>query len=183
MEKDLNKEVVENVAEQSTKKKAPSKKTVDDVKPSDRVSIDNLCDWDIGFVGIETNRDITIAGGVKNFRSLTVAEVDAQVKTGNIAFCGEDGFGKHASIRINDPLIREYVFQKAVDPLQLTEENVRKLLSIQDKKKFHQTLSDLVVKDHEKKMITRLVERVGRDDMPSYQIVAIEKLSGIKFEN
>lgn len=183
MQKDLNKEIIENVAEQSTKKKVPSKKTVDDVKPSDRVSIDNLCDWDIGFVGIETKRDITIAGGVKNFRSLTVAEVDAQVKTGNVAFCGEDGFGKHASIRINDPLIREYVFQEAVDPLQLTEENVKKLLAIQDKKKFHQALSDLVVKNHEKKMITRIVERIGRDDMPSYQIVAIEKLSGIKFED
>ena len=38
-------------------------------------------------------------------------------------------------------------------------------------------------KNHEKKMITRIVERIGRDDMPSYQIVAIEKLSGIKFED
>lgn len=183
MEKDLNKETAVEATRQSAKKKTPINKTVEDIMPSDRVSIDNLCDWDIGFAGIETNRDITIAGGVKNFRSLTVAEVDAQVKTGNVAFCGEDGFGRHASIRINDPLIREYVFQEAVDPLQLTEENVRKLLSIQDKKKFHQALSDLVVKNHEKKMITRLVERIGRDDMPSYQIVAIEKLSGIKFED
>ena len=179
----VNKEVSEKPKQRVSSKKSTAVKTVDDIKPSDRVSIDNLCDWDIGFTSYETNRDIVISGGVKNYRNLTVAEIDAQVKNGNIAFCGENGFGDHASIRINDPLVREYVFQEPIDPVQLTEDAVRNLLSIQDKRKFNQMLSELVVKRHEKRMIVRLVDKIGKDDIPSYQIVAIEKISGIKFDN
>lgn len=157
-------------------------RTVDDVKLSDRVSIDNLCDWEIGFVSAETGKDITIAPGIKNFKGLTVAEVDSQVKLGNGAFCGVDNLGSHAAIRINDPIIREYVFQEETDPLQLTEETVRDLLSIQNKQKFNERLSELVVRRSEKRMIVRLVDRIGKDDVPSYQIAAIEKISGIKFD-
>lgn len=179
MEKELDKSTTTN----RTRKQTTVLKSVEDIKPSDRVSIDNLCDWDIYFSGIENNKDIVISGGVKNYRNLTVAEVDAQVKVGNFVFCGTDGSGTHASIRINDPLIREYVFQEQVDPIQLTEDNVKKVLDIDDKNEFKKALSELVVLKHEKRMINRIVERIGRDDMPSYKIVAIEKLSGIKFED
>lgn len=175
------KEPTEKATKTATRKTAP-KKTVEDIKPSDRVSIDNLCDWVVSFEGFETNRGIIIPEGVKNYKNLTVAEVDAQVKTGNIGFIGTDGFGSHAPFRINDPVIREYVFGEAVDPIQLTEDAVRELLSIQNKQKFYETLESLVVTKAEKRMIVRLVMKVGMDDVPSYQIAAIEKISGIKFD-
>lgn len=171
----------EKTVKTTTRKIAP-KKTIEDIKPSDRVSIDNLCDWVISFESYETNRGIDIPDGVKNYKNLTVAEVDSQVKTGNIGFVGTDGFGSHAPFRINDPVIREYVFGEPVDPIQLTEDAVRELLAIQNKQKFYKALESLVVTKAEKRMIVRLVERVGMDDVPSYQIAAIEKISGIKFD-
>ena len=174
-------ETEEKVVKTTTRKTA-QKKTVEDVKPSDRVSIDNLCDWVISFESFESNRGIDIPDGVKNYKNLTVAEVDSQVKTGNIGFVGTDGFGSHAPFRINDPVIREYVFGEAVDPVQLTEDAVRELLAIQNKQKFYNALESLVVTKAEKRMIVRLVERVGIDDVPAYQIAAIEKISGIKFD-
>jgi len=162
-----------------TKKKI---KTVDDVKLSDRVSIDNLCDWPIGFVSMENGKDITIAAGIKNFKGLTVAEVDSQVKAGNDAFCGNDTLGAHAPIRINDPVVREYVFQELVEPEQLTEETVNELLQIDNKNEFKNRLSELVVREFEKRMIVRLIEKLGKDDIPSYKLAAVEKISGIKFD-
>ena len=174
-------ETEEKVVKTTTRKTA-QKKTVEDVKPSDRVSIDNLCDWVISFESFESNRGIDIPDGVKNYKNLTVAEVDSQVKTGNIGFVGTDGFGSHAPFRINDPVIREYVFGEVVDPVQLTEDAVRELLAIQNKQKFYNALESLVVTKAEKRMIVRLVERVGIDDVPAYQIAAIEKISGIKFD-
>lgn len=177
----MEKELEKVPATRTRKSNTTKTKTLDDIRPSDRVSIDNLCDWEISFISEETNKDILIPGSVKNYRTLTVAEVDSQVKIGNVAFCGDDGFGAHAPIRINDSLIREYVFQEPVDPVQLTEENVKNLLAMQDKKKFMERLNELVVRESDKKMIVRLVERIGKDDVPSYQITAIEKISGIKF--
>lgn len=170
----------EKVVKTTTRKSAP-KKTVDDIRPSDRVSIDNLCDWVISFESYENGRGIDIPDGVKNYKNLTVSEVDAQVKTGNIGFVGTDGFGSHAPFKINDPVIREYVFGEPVDPVQLTEDAVKELLAIQNKQKFYDALNSLVVTKAEKRMIVRLVERVGMDDVPAYQIAAIEKISGIKF--
>ena len=79
-------------------------------------------------------------------------------------------------------LIREYVFGEAVDPVQLTDDAVRKLLSIQNKQEFYNALESLVVTKSEKRMIVRLVMKIGMDDVPAYQIAAIEKISGIKFD-
>ena len=158
-------------------------RTIADVNPSDRVPIDNLCDWDIHFRSLEANRDLYIAGGVKNYRQLTVAEIDSQVKTGNEAFCGIDGYGLHAPIRIIDPVIREYVFGADTNPKQLTEDNVRELLKISDKKKFKDSLEDLVVTNSEKRMIVLVAERVGIEDVESFKIAAIEKMSGIDFDH
>lgn len=159
-----------------------SVRSIENVSVSERVAIDNLCDWDIGFVSEETGKDIQIAGGVKDFKRLTVAEVDAQVKTGNIAFCGIDDLGSHAPFRIIDPVIREYVFGEDISPVQLTEEAVKKLLDTPDRKDFEKLLSGLVVTNSEKRMIVRICEKIGVDDVPSFKIAAIEKISGIKFD-
>lgn len=161
----------------------PKTRTIADVNPSDRVPIDNLCDWDIHFRSLESNRDLFIAGGVKNYRQLTVAEIDSQVKIGNEAFCGTDGYGTHAPIRIIDPVIREYVFGADTNPKQLTEDNVRELLRIFDKRKFKDSLENLVVTNAEKRMIVLVAERVGIEDVESFKIAAIEKMSGIDFDH
>lgn len=188
MEKDINitKNDENTTGAKATKvrKAIPKKLTrsVDMVSVSERVAIDNLCDWDVSFVSEETGKDILIAGGVRDFKRLTVAEVDAQVKTGNVAFCGIDDLGSHAMFRIVDPIIREYVFGEDISPVQLTEDAVKELLDTPDRKSFEKLLSDLVVTNSEKRMIVRLCEKIGVDNVPSFKLAAIEKISGIKFD-
>lgn len=173
----------EVATKQATKRTTSKpKRTIEDVSLNERVAIDNLYGWKIGFRASESERDITIAPYVKNFKQLTVAEVDAQVKLGNLVFCGIDGYGSHAPIRIVDPVIREYVFGEDINPIQLTEEKVKALLKIDDKKTFDKTLSELVVTKSERRMIVILAEKVGIEDVVSSKLAAIEKISGVKFD-
>lgn len=182
----------EDVATKVTKTKSPRTKTKtrtkDDLSLSDRVSIDNLCAWVVGFVSEENGRAIQIDPGVTNYKKLSLAEVDSQVKVGNVAFCGVDGFGSHAAFKINDPLVREYVFGEDISPVQLTVDAVNDLLSSENKKEFHDKLSSLVETDSEKKMIAIMCSdsdrypTVNTADMPSYMIAEIEKISGLDLD-
>ena len=173
----------EVVAKPTTKRTTSKpKRMVSDVMLNERVAIDNLYNWSIGFRASESERDILISPGVKNFKQLTVAEVDAQVKLGNVVFCGIDNYGSHAAFRITDPVIREYVFGEDIDPIQLTEERVKKLFALNDKKSFEKSLKELVVTDSEKRMIMIISERIGIEDVESFKLAAIEKISGMKFD-
>ncbi len=173
----------ETVVTKTTKRTTSKpKRTIDDVSLNERVAFDNLYGWSLGFRASESERDILIAPYVKNFKQLTVAEVDAQVKLGNVAFCGQDGYGSHAPLRILDPVIREYVFGEDINPIQLTEEKVKELFAIDNKKEFEKKLSELVVTDSEKRMIVILAEKIGIEDVVSFKLAAIEKVSGIKFD-
>lgn len=173
----------ETVVTKTTKRTASKpKRTIDDVSLNERVAFDNLYGWSLGFRASESERDILIAPYVKNFKQLTVAEVDAQVKLGNVAFCGQDSYGSHAPLRILDPVIREYVFGEDINPIQLTEERVKELFAIDNKKEFEKKLSELVVTDSEKRMIVILAEKIGIEDVVSFKLAAIEKISGIKFD-
>ena len=179
--------VTKTTTRKKTAPKTATKKerTVDDVMPNDRVEINNLCDWSISFVSEETGKEVTIEPHVRKYRRLTVAEIDSQVKVGNIAFCGTDGYGSHAAFQIVDPLIREYVFGEDINPVQLTDEAVQDLLETNSKEEFSDKLSSLAVTESEKRMIAVICADkdthpgVNIDDAPSYMIAAIEKLSGV----
>lgn len=164
------------------KKPAVKTRTVDDVKPTERVSIDNLCSWDIYFKSEETDKDICVKGGVKGNVKLTASEILAQVQADNIAFVGVDGMGSHASIRITDPVVRAYVFGKDIDPVQLTEEAVKHLLNIEDRKQFRAELENLVVTNAEKKQIVLTCEHIGIDNVESFKMNLIESISGVRFD-
>lgn len=182
----------ESTLDKTTKPKTTRNKakvrTVDDLSLSERVSIDNLCDWTIGFVSEENGKPILIDSHIKDYKRLTLAEVDSQVKIGNVAFCGVDGYGSHAAFKINDPLVREYVFGDDISPVQLTEDAVNDLLTSKSKKEFHDKLSSLVVTESEKKMIAiicadnDLYPSVNTDEVPSYMIAEIEAISGLNLD-
>jgi hypothetical protein len=156
-----------------------------EIKLTDRVSIDNLVNWDLGFVSSEANRDITIPAGVKGFKQLSVAEVDGQVKLGNGFFCGRDGFGNNAYIKINDEDVKAFIFGTGNDETKeevlLTLDNVKKLLSVTPKVAFEKELAKLVVTEAEKKMIVSLATEAGIEDAEGYKKTAIEKISGYTF--
>ena len=182
----------ENVVTKTTKAKTPRTKaktrTVDSLSLSDRVSIDNLCGWTIGFVSEENGKSIQIDPNIKDYKRLTLAEIDSQVKVGNVAFCGVDGLGSHAAFKINDPLVREYVFGEDISPVQLTVDAVNDLFASKSKKELHDKLSSLVVTESEKKMISIMCSdkdldpSVNTDEVPSYMLAEIEAVSGLNLD-
>jgi len=158
------------------------------VKLTDRVSIDNLRSWNLDFRATESNRDITIPANVKGYKQLTVAEIDGQVKMGNLFFVGKDGFGNNADIRINDKAVVAFVFGEGSEEDEspastlLTKESVSVLLNASPKAKFQEQLEKLVATEAEKKTIIPMAKEVGIDNVEAYKIAAIEKISGYKFD-
>lgn len=178
--------VVTKASKAKTSRSRAKIRTVDDLSLSDRVSIDNLCAWTIGFVSEENGKPIQIDPNIKDYKRLTLAEVDSQVKVGNIAFCGVDGLGSHAAFRINDPLVRESVFGEDISPVQLTVDAVNDLFASKNKKEFYDKLSSLVVTESEKKMIAimcsdkDLYPSIDTNEVPSYMLASIEAVSNTK---
>lgn len=192
MEKDV---VVENITEKKTVKpkrataKAVKTRTVDDLKPSDRVEVRNLRAWELSFIPRDGNAEQVTKGILiyPNQKTMyKLSEVEDQVNNGNELFCGIDGLGGHASLQIVDPLVREYVFGEPTNPTQLTVDAVNELLALESKVAFDKRLSELVVTNSEKRMIAimctndGLFPEVNTDYVPSYKLAAIEKISGIK---
>ena len=192
MEKDV---VVENITEKKIVKpkraatKVTKTRTVDDLKPSDRVEIRNLRAWELSFIPRDGNAEQVTKGILiyPNQKTMyKLSEVEDQVNNGNELFCGIDGLGGHASLQIVDPLVREYVFGEPTNPTQLTVDAVNELLALESKAAFDKRLSELVVTNSEKRMIAimctndGLFPEVNTDYVPSYKLAAIEKISGIK---
>lgn len=192
MEKDV---VVENITEKKTIKpkrvtaKAVKIRTVDDLKPSDRVEVRNLRAWELSFIPRDGNAEQVTKGILiyPNQKTMyKLSEVEDQVNNGNELFCGIDGLGGHASLQIVDPLVREYVFGEPTNPIQLTVDAVNELLALESKAAFDKRLSELVVTNSEKRMIAimctndGLFPEINTDYVPSYKLAAIEKISGIK---
>lgn len=154
---------------------------------TDRVSIDNLVGWDIGFRAVESTRDITIPAGVKGYKQLTVAEIDGQVKMGNLFFIGKDGLGNNADIKINNEEVIKLVFGEEINEDEkpsetlLTKKAVKELLETSPKAEFEKVLNKLVTTEAEKKMIIPLTKEIGTDEVEKYKIDSIEKISGYEF--
>lgn len=171
-----------------TSAKSVKAKTVNDLKPSDRVEVRNLRAWELSFVPRDGNAEQVTKGIIIQPNSKTMfklSEIEDQVNNGNELFCGTDGLGAHASLYITDPLVREYVFGEPVNPTQLTVEAVNEMLSLENKSAFNKSLSELVVTKSDKKMIAIMCSNndmfrdINTDDAPAYKLKAIERISGI----
>lgn len=157
------------------------------VKLTDRVSIDNLRNWNLDFRATEANKDISIPASVKGYKQLTVAEIDGQVKMGNLFFVGKDGLGNNADIKINDDAVVKFVFGDGNDEevpgsTLLTVESMKSLLKVSPKAKFEDELAKLVSTEAEKKTVIEIAKEAGIEDVEGYKKTAIEKISGYKFE-
>lgn len=156
-----------------------------EIKDTDRVVISNNRNWDLHFVSTETGRDIKIPASVKNWKKLTVAEVEGQIQTDNTFFIGSDGIGNNAAIEIVDKEVRDYLFHfegnEGDNAIILNLDSVKKLLAIEDKSEFEDYLNKLVVSESDKKMIAPLAIEAGLDDVSSYKVERIKKVSGYNF--
>ena len=146
-------------------------------RKKDRVEIENLYAWDCSFTTAdldkhEYHKGYLMSGGKRN-NQLSLEEVYAQVReVQNPFFVGKDGFGTHAALRIVDPVVRAYCFDvDKIDPLQLTKENIKKLLEMDDRAEFIKFMNELIVTESEAKQIAYLVDNnmLGLDDMAGWK--------------
>lgn len=179
-------DIVDNIEVVAAPETVVESKVKREIKGTDRVVISNNRNWNLDFKSTEApHYDITIPAGVKHWKKLTVAEVEGQIQIDNSFFIGRDGRGNNAAIEIEDKEIRDYLFHTEGDEeddiIILNLESVRDLLAIENKSEFENRLKELVVSDSDKKMIIPLAIEAGIDDVASYKIAKIEKISGNKF--
>lgn len=150
---------------------------------TDKVLIDNLCDWPLYFRRLNGIGDIRIPARAKNFSGLDVAEVQMQIQLGNKMFVGEDDtqMGNHARIYIVNDVQRKALLgipeENADDAIVLNVATIRKLFSIRKKEDFHAELAALVKTDAEKKMVVALAKEAGGDDVAAWKMDAINALA------
>lgn len=149
---------------------------------TDKVLIDNLCNWPLYFRRLNGIGDIRIPAKVKGYAMLDVAEVQMQIQSGNRMFVGNDPTcpGSHARLYIADESQRKALFgieDTVGDVLVLNAETVKQLLAIKKKDEFNARLTALVTNDAEKKMIAEIAKENGGDDVAAWKMDAINKLA------
>lgn len=156
-----------------------------EISYTDRVVLTNTRSWNLNFKSTETDKDIVIPARAEHWSKLTVAEVEGQIQTGNFFFAGADGDGNNAYIKIEDDDVRNFVFHfdeyENGERIILDLESVKKLLAISNRDEFESELEKLVVTDGDKRMIIPMALKAGIDNVESYKVSAIEKISGYKF--
>ena len=119
----------------------------------DLVSINNLCPWSIHFHSESMRSDLEIPPLAKNYKRLDFGSVKEEIVKGNIAFCGVDGFGNHAPIEIPDAEMREALFMRQTEPLQVTTEILKKTTKQKTQKALMEWLDRYFLTKSEKKIL------------------------------
>ena len=151
---------------------------------TDKVVIENLCDWPVYFKRINGVGDVKIPARVKNFSTLDVAEVQAQIQSGNNLFIGgnTERPGDHARLYIVNAEQRTALLGGDTptddDAVVLTVDTVKELLAVRTKKEFNERLAALVQTDAEKKMIAKVAKEAGGDDVAAWKMEAINQIAG-----
>ncbi len=165
--------------------------TTTEFRDRTRVEIENLVPWDVGVqirtISGERFNGANVPGSRYHFdgtfhksiyRQLTLEEVITQISLENPAFCGIDGKGSHACFRICDFELYKAAFDlpDATEyPVQLTHEEIEKILKITDVKKFKARLDELVVTESEKFQLAISVANYQKiDDLPIKIVNLIE---------
>lgn len=150
---------------------------------TDKVLIDNLCDWALYFKRLNGLGDVRIPAKVKGYAMLDVAEVQMQIQSGNKLFLGDDSIrpGDHARLYITNSdqrkMLLGYEDEEVNEPTVLNADTITKLLAIKTKKEFNEQLQALVKTDAEKKMIVQLAKEAGGDDVAAWKMDAINTLA------
>lgn len=150
---------------------------------TDKVLIDNLCDWPLYFKRLNGVGDIRVPAKVKGYAMLDVAEVQMQIQSGNKLFVGFDATrpGDHPRLYITNDAQRKALFgyEDSVDEdvVALNTKAVTELLAVRTKKDFNERLQALVKTDAEKKMIVQLAKEAGGDEVAAWKMDAITELA------
>lgn len=150
---------------------------------TDKVLIDNLCNWPLYFRRLNGIGDVRVPALAKNFSALDVAEVQMQIQNRNTMFTGDDDsrMGDHARLFIVNDAQRKMLLglpeESEEDAVVLTVDAIKKLFSIRKKEDFQTALENLVKTDAEKKMVIALAKEAGGDEVAAWKMDAITALA------
>lgn len=146
-----------------------------------KISIRNLCDYPLYFHRVNGSGDVTLPA--KTTIRLDIAEVVSQVQNGNIMFTGDDTFGSHAMIYIEDKEVRvELEFETDDKPQEvISDEKVKAAFAEKTKAKFKKAIEDIAKTYGEKLSLIKCVKKLGLNEYD--KIKFIEEYTGMKVED
>lgn len=122
-------------------------------RENDRVKINNIYPWTIGFSSGYSGQTVSIPPNAKENISLTVESVKNAINNQNVGFVGCDGRGTRAAFQIIDPEMREYLFGSQDEPYYYSKEHVKELLAKATKATFTKALDVLVTNNAEARAV------------------------------
>jgi hypothetical protein len=155
--------------------------TQGNINLEEKVSVKNLCGWDVYFSRINSLGDVKVAA--KGLVRLSREEIQSQVYNGNKLFTGKDGSGSHARLFIEDKQTRllvgfdnEDTTQKVLDKAALVD-----IFKIKGKKEFESTIQANVETQAEKFAAIQYAKEINFNDLTKVKF--LEEYTGYKFDD
>lgn len=137
------------------------------------VPIKNLMPFGTSFATDKKPKGYLFEGDQINTQ-LTVAELEEQVNMGNVAFCGIDGKGNHATLQILDDIVRKELLGND-EPYYFTEEEMKRLLDIKNPAEFNAEVDRCVIKYSEARALSHYIcSKYGESNLYGWQKNAID---------
>lgn len=149
----------------------------------ERVTVKNLCEWDLYFRRIEGHGSVKFAR--KGINRLTRSEIQSQVFAANPMFVGTNGKGSNARLYIDDKDTRVLVGFESDDGKEkqnvLTPEKVRQIIEYKTFATFQKHVEESVKTKGEKLVFIEEAKKLKLNDHD--RIKFIEEHTGYKFED
>ena len=144
------------------------------------VAINSLVPWSIYFYADSIRTDIEIPPLAKSYKRLDFGTIKEEIARGNSAFCGTDGFGNHAPLEIPDAEVREALFMRQTEPLQVTTEILKKTTKQRTQTALKEWLDKYFQTISEKRILIIFLDDLPegeRDNLPMWFYKIVEQHS------
>ncbi|MEK4006346.1 hypothetical protein [Paenibacillus sp. FSL H3-0333] len=155
--------------------------TEESINLEEKVSVKNLCGWDVYFSRINSLGDVKVAS--KGIVRLSREEIQSQIYNGNKLFTGKDGNGSHARLYVDDKVTRVLIgfdddsnVQKVLDKPALMD-----IFKIKGKKEFETTIQSSVDTQAEKFAAMEYAKEINFNDLAKVKF--LEEYTGYRFED
>lgn len=133
---------------------------IKEFRRNDRVKVSSSVAWDIAFHSEVARRDILIPGDSKGYALLTVDMIEEEILKQNAFFVGLDGFGDHATLRIDDPEMYKFLFGCEDKSHHFTKDVLTDLLKLSSKNKFTEVMEEHIKTTSEARMCLYYMEDI-----------------------
>lgn len=131
----------------------------------EKVTVQNIAPWNVGFPNVSTHGDTTIAPSSKT--RMRREEIAEQVSSGNKLLAGLDEYGSHATIIIEDEATRKYLEFDSEDGKRsqnvISKEKVSKWFELKTQSSFEKNIRDNVKTRAEKAYLLKLIKELKLD--------------------